>query len=263
MDITLRPSDSAVAWVEMRKQEIGLYWNGRTSKEDSVFENLSMSADLRKIEVYGSHTKYVEADQAVLRFTVSGQHANPGTVMSWISRKSEEVETALKAWDVADVKSSRAKLSRRTRKVKDKTAAFEDYYTTSVQYWVTTPEIESVKDIQLKLVELGVTEICPTVFTVSSLKRHYSEVRRKAMKAALDKAELYCKEAGARVGPPITIRDLNSDSAEAQNLSHDSSGCGSDRQPADGEVRTSGPELVPVVGSLQVVFEILVGAYVN
>lgn len=223
-------------------------------KEASVYDNLSMPADLRKIEVYGSHTKYVEADRATLRFTISGQHAEPKAVMSWMMKKARSIETALGEWEMAEVKSSRARLSKRVRKVKEKTAAFQDYYATSVQYWITTPEVDKVMDIQLRMVELGVSEIYPTIFTNSSLKRHFSEVRRKAIKAARDKAELYCKEAGVRVGPPITIRDINSDSAEGKSLSHDNT---------ESEPRTSGPELIPVSGTLQVVFEILVGAYIG
>ena len=219
-----------------------------------MYDNLSMPADLRKIEVYGSHTKYVEADRATLRFTIAGQHSDPKAVMTWISRKAAAIEEALATWEVAEVKSSRARLSRRVRKVKDKTAAFEDYYATSIQYWITTPEVASVMDIQLRMVELGVSEIHPTVFTNSSLKRHYSEVRRKAIKAARDKAELYCKEAGVRVGPPITIRDIHTDVPEGQSVSHES---------GESELRTSGPELIPVSGTLQVVFEILVGAYIS
>lgn len=219
-----------------------------------MYENLSMPADLRKIEVYGSHTKYVEADRATLRFTISGQHSDPKAVMSWISKKAETIEEALGAWDIAEVKSSRARLSKRVRKLKDKTAAFQDYYATSIQYWVVTPDVDKVMDIQLRMVELGVTEIDPTVFTNSSLKRHYSEVRRKAIKAARDKAELYCKEAGVRVGPPITIRDINTDFAEGRTVSHE----GREQEP-----RTGGPELIPISGTLQVVFEILVGGYIS
>jgi hypothetical protein len=227
-----------------------------------VYDNLSMPVDLRKIEVYGSHLKLVESDQAIIRFSISGQHTEPKKVMAWISDKAADVEEALEFWNVAKVRSSRARLSKRVRKVKEKTAAFEDYYSTSIQYWITTPEVDKVMEIQLKLVELGVSEIYPTVFECSSLKRHSSEVRRKAIKAARDKAELYCREAGVRVGPPITIRDLNAENGSDSGLHRDSTGKAS-LSTGDGEVRTNGPELIAVSSNLQVVFEILVGAYID
>ncbi len=232
-------------------------------KENTVYDNLSMPVDLRKIEVYGSHTKHVEADQAVMQFTISGQHVDPKTVMAWIAKKAEAVEEALGTWKLAKVKTSRAKLTKKTRKVKEKTAAFQEYFATSIHFWVSTPEVEKIMEMQMKLVELGVTEICPTVFTNNSLKRHYSEVRRKAMKAARDKAELYCKEAGVRVGPPITIRDVNTDFNEGRKVSHDGNSCSTGRGAGDGDASTSGPELIAVSGTLQVVFEILVGAYMT
>jgi hypothetical protein len=71
--------------------------------------------------------------------------------------------------------------------------------------------LDQLEDILTDVVDTGARQVNFVEFQTSKLKEIRANARRQAVKAAREKAELYCNAAGAKLGPVIYIEDVNPD----------------------------------------------------
>jgi uncharacterized protein len=206
------------------------------------------AAGMRTIEVFGSETLRFRPDLVSLTFSVTSKSIDANDAVANVVSKSEKIIDGLNKWNLVRVDSSQARLQKRSES-KSEVVFFES----SMVSHVTTPDVDQLADIQLKVVELGAENILNTEFASTNLKAHRKQARMDAMKAAVDKATYYCEAAGVKLGPPITIDDVDPTSLERMQFGHA-------RQPHLEELASdeSSDETIVVSGAVRVLFEIVV-----
>lgn len=212
---------------------------------------------MRTVKVFGSHTSTVPADRAEIAFAVVHRSRSAKESIQVVIDKARTILEALRDHELMNVRSSQASL----RKQRQRDSP-DEYYEATVGCSVTTSYVDGVADLQLLIVELGADNIYGTSFTTTQLKELRKEARGHAMRAAIEKAQVYCDAAGVQVGAPLRIDDKNPDWMEAgfSGTRHDV--YRSQRTPEFQALTDGASELpagtVSVSGALEVEFEVVI-----
>jgi uncharacterized protein YggE len=101
------------------------------------------------------------------------------------------------------------------------------------------------------VVDAGVNEIGLVEFRTTRLKEYRAEARRRAVAAAREKAEIYCRAAGVSLGAVVSLEDVNPGVLRGTGESHTSSEASSDDAGPD---RALAPGSIVVGAAVSVVF---------
>lgn len=169
------------------------------------------------ISVFGSSVVRLEPDIASLAFAVSRLAKDPKSAFREARDSAKSVRDFLAQLKVKDVSSSRVTLSQTSRFI-DGEPRFVGY-TAKVAFHVILRDLDIIESVLSGVVEAGANELDDVSFQTSRLKELRADARRRAVEAAREKAENYCKAAGITLGPVIHIQDVNPESLR-QRLSH-------------------------------------------
>ena len=206
------------------------------------------------VTVFGSHTSRVSPDIASIRAAVSVIEQKPGNAFSISKTNARAVQEFLSKQNAAEFGASRVALTRVTKFVN----GMHEFagYQARISFSILLKELDRVDTLAEGLVSAGANEIERIVFETSKLREVRAEARRKAMTAALDKAQNYCAAGGVSLGRILHIEDLNPDSpAEVtRGGGHPTSAMSIGEY--DGDIRAFDPSLIEVRAAVLVSYEI-------
>jgi len=205
-------------------------------------------AGKRTIEVFGSQTLRVKPDLVSITFSVTNKSIEANDAVAMVVKKANRILEGLKTWKIVSVDSSQARLAKKSESKNEVV-----YFESSTVCEVITTDIDKITDVQLKIVELGAENILCTKFVSTELKAYRKQARMEAMKAAVEKAKYYCEAANIKLGPPITIDDVDPTYLEYQDSGHRI-------QPHLEELPSgdSSDDSINVSGAVKVLFELIV-----
>jgi uncharacterized protein YggE len=159
------------------------------------------------IKVFGSAILRVEPDVASLQFAVSRQAKKPRDAFHETHQAVKAVRTYLVQVGAGDVAASRINLSRTS----EYSGGKQHYtgYAARVSFNVLLSDLDRVEEVLIGVVDAGANEIGSVEFRTSRLKEHRAEARRRAVVAAREKAENYCRAAGVSLGAVVSLEDVN------------------------------------------------------
>ena len=161
------------------------------------------------ITAFGSSIIRVDPDIASLNFSVSRREKRPKDALKQAREGAKRVQTYLAHTGLNDYGSSRITLQQTFQYV-DGQQKFVGY-TAQVSFHLLLSELDRTEDILVGITDSGVNNIKSVDYQTKQLKELRAEARKKAVAAALEKAEIYCRAANVVLGSVIHIEDLNPD----------------------------------------------------
>jgi len=162
------------------------------------------------INVFGSALVRVEPDIASLNFSVSRLVQTPKEAFNEAREGTKKVAAFLAEAKIKEVSSSRINLSE-TFKHTGGESRFVGY-TGQVNFHVLLYDLNQIEDVLVGIVDAGANNIKSVDLQTTHLKEIRADARRRAIDAAREKAENYCKAAGVILGQVLHIEDVNPDS---------------------------------------------------
>ncbi len=202
------------------------------------------------INTFGSALMRVEPDIASLKFTVSRLEQQPEEAFQQARREAKAVSAYLSQANIKDFGSSRINLAQKFRY-----SGGENHflgYSAQIAFHVLLHDLDRMEEVLIGVIEAGANEINSVEFQTSRLKELRAEVRRRAVEAAREKAQIYCGAAGVALGSVIHIEDINPDQLRGQE--------GHQLQEAqlddEGELQAFNPGSISVGGAVLIAFEL-------
>ncbi len=161
------------------------------------------------ISVFGSAIIRVEPDVASLYFAVSRLEQEPKDAFQKAREGALSVQAFLRQANIDDVGSSRVQLAEEFH-YGGSEKRFAGYRA-SISFHVLLRELDRMEEILAGVINAGANSIRSIDLQTSRLKEVRAEARQRAVEAAREKAELYCKTAGVNLGAVIHIEDANPD----------------------------------------------------
>ena len=93
-------------------------------------------------------------------------------------------------------------------------------YQAKIEFNVVLREMDKIDAVLSGLIAAGANTLASVTFQTTRLKELRADARRRAVEAALEKAELYCAAAGVAVGPVLVIEDVNPELLSGRNEGH-------------------------------------------
>jgi uncharacterized protein len=159
------------------------------------------------VKVFGSAVLRVEPDLASLQFAVSRQAKQPKDAFRQTHEAVKVVRAYLGKAMAGEVAASRITLSRTFEYESGRNKPTG--YSAKVSFDVLVTDLDRIEEVLVGVVDAGANEIGSVDFRTTRLKEHRTEARRRAVAAAHEKAETYCKAAGASLGGVISLEDVN------------------------------------------------------
>ena len=161
------------------------------------------------INVFGSSTVRISPDLASLTFSVLRTRELPKDAFQAARETTQQVQEFLAKAGIKDAGSSRIGLQSRFE-YKNGESQFVGYQA-SVEFRVLLYDLDRMEEILVGVVDAGVNNVGSVEFQTIRLKELRLEARQRAIVAAREKAEVYCKAAGIELGDVIHIEDVNPD----------------------------------------------------
>jgi uncharacterized protein len=161
------------------------------------------------INVFGSTLIRVEPDLASLSFAVSHLAQHPNEAFREAQTLAQKVRSYLAQAGISDVGSSRISLHEERRYVNGE-SRFAGY-SARVAFNVLLRDLDRVEEILSGIVDAGANEINSVEFQTSRLKELRAEARQRAVRAAYEKANIYCEATQVKLGGVLHIEDVNPD----------------------------------------------------
>jgi uncharacterized protein YggE len=201
------------------------------------------------IKVFGSAVLLVEPNVASLQFAVARQAKQPKDAFHATHQAVKHVRAYLTQVGAGDVASSRVTLSRTYEYVNQRQQPTG--YSAAVSFNVVLSDLDRIEEILAGVVDAGVNEIGSVEFRTTRLKEYRAEARRRAVAAAREKAEIYCRAAGVTLGAVVSLEDVNPGVLRGTGESHTSREASSDDA---GPERALAPGSIVVGAAVTVVF---------
>jgi uncharacterized protein YggE len=154
-----------------------------------------------RVHVFGSSIERVKPDVALVNLEITRVGKHPRDAFQHVHEVSQNVLSFLNEVGIDDIGSSQISLSK----------SFRNKYTAFVSLHLLLRNLDQLENILTDVVDIGARQVNFVQFQTSKLKEIRANARRQAVKAAREKAELYCNAAGAKLGPVIYIKDVNPD----------------------------------------------------
>jgi uncharacterized protein len=159
--------------------------------------------------VFGSATMRISPNVASLTFSVENVADHPRDAFRITREGAQRVRAYLSEADIAEFGTSHIQLNEAIAFV-DGHNKFLGYRAT-LGFNVLITALNRLEEILSGLVDAGANRISGVSYQTTELKDIRAEARRRAVKAAREKAELYCDEAGVTLGKVIHLEDINPD----------------------------------------------------
>jgi uncharacterized protein YggE len=128
---------------------------------------------------------------------------------------------------------------------------FEGYHA-SIDFHVLLHELERMEEIVAGVINAGANKVTDIEYQTTRLKEIRADTRRRAVEAAREKAENYCKAAGVTLGSVIHIEDINPNVLKG-NVGH---GFHETQPDNDETMNAFNPGSIIVGGAVTVAYEI-------
>ena len=162
------------------------------------------------VTTFGSTVIRVDPDIASIQFAVSRMESHPKDSFKSVREASKNVADYLQRANFKkETSSSRISLSQ-TWEFIGGTRKFIGY-TARATFHTLLYDLDQLENLLVGIVDSGANEISEVNFQTRRLKELRSEARRKAVEAAIEKAENYCLAAHVKLGGVIHIEDVNPD----------------------------------------------------
>jgi uncharacterized protein YggE len=203
------------------------------------------------VKVFGSAVLRVEPDVASLQFAVSRQVKHPKEAFRETHQAVKGVRAYLSQAGAGDVAASRITLARTFEYSGGK--QLPTGYLARVSFNVLLPDLDRMEEVLVGVVDAGADEIGSVEFRTRRLKEYRAEARRRAVAAAREKAENYCRAAGVSLGAVVSLEDVN-----PEVLRGSGEGSTTSEAPSDdaGPDRALAPGSIVVGAAVSVVFAI-------
>ena len=172
------------------------------------------------VTTFGSHVLRVSPDRAAITVAINRMAAEPAAAFRETKEATNRVRAFLKtsAVDDREVRSSRITLETRFRRVGN----VDEFvgHRASIEITVALTELDLLETLLVGVVENGADQVRSVRFHTSQLREHRATARVAALKAARDKAELYCKAADVTLGKVLHIEDTDPTKAGRRGYGH-------------------------------------------
>jgi uncharacterized protein YggE len=162
------------------------------------------------VKVFGSAVLRVEPNTVSLQFTVSRQAQQPKEAFRETHQSVQRVRSYLNKAAIGDVAASRITLSHAFDYSSGKPRSAG--YVAKVSLNVLLSDLDRMEEVLVGVIEAGANEVGSVEFRTNRLKEFRMEARRRAVEAAREKAENYCRAAGIVLGSVMHIEDVHPES---------------------------------------------------
>jgi uncharacterized protein YggE len=210
------------------------------------------------VKVFGSAVLRVEPDVVSLQFAVSRQAKKPRDAFHLTHQAVKAVRTYLGQVGAGDVAASRINLSHLWEYSGGK--RHDTGYAARVSFNVLLADLDRMEEVLIGVVDAGANEIGSVEFRTSRLKEHRAEARRRAVAAAREKAENYCRAAGVSLGAVISLEDVNPNVVSGSGEGHTSRDDGNpsrDFDPSSDDMRALSPGSIVVGAAVTLVYALV------
>lgn len=203
------------------------------------------------ITVFGSAIVRVDPDIVSVTLSASRLAKHPRDAFREVQAASQKIQAYFKKTGLSDVGSSRIQLEQTSEQVKGERRFIG--YTATIDFNLIIRDLDVLEDVIANAVDAGANEVKSVDFQTSRIKELRKEMRQQAVKAAFEKAEVYCEAAGVVLGSVIHIEDEN---PEVLNLRGRSSHAARVHPDIEGQTGAFNPASIVVGGAVVVAFEI-------
>jgi uncharacterized protein YggE len=161
------------------------------------------------INVFGSATMRISPNVVSLSFSVENVADHPRDAFRITHESAQQVRAYLSEANIAELGVSHIQLNEAIDYVNGQTKFLG--YRATLDFNVLIMALNQLEEILSGLVDAGINRISGVSYQTTELKEIRAEARRRAVKAAHDKAQLYCNEAGVALGKVIHLEDINPD----------------------------------------------------
>ncbi|MDT0342299.1 SIMPL domain-containing protein [Streptomyces litchfieldiae] len=202
--------------------------------------------------VFGAASVDAVPDLARIRVAVKETRQQPGEAFEVTRGGVNRVREVLRGRGVADAAVSTSRLSLRSSyNFIGSERKFIGYECTA-SFMIELRELDLLETVLVEIVEAGANQVEGVEFDVVAKKELRARARVAAVAAAREKATLYADAAGARLGPVVHIKDVDSEQMQNVYRSHSSPGGG----PGEGDLT---PGKVSVSAAVLLGFSLLGG----
>ncbi|MEU4300141.1 SIMPL domain-containing protein [Kitasatospora aureofaciens] len=178
------------------------------------------------MSVFGAASVDAAPDLARLRVAINQTRQKPGEAFEVTRAAVNQVREALRNHNVPDSAVSTSQLDLKSSWKYGGERKFLGYECTA-SFVIELRELDRLETVLVDVVDAGANQVDGVTFDVQAKKELRAMARAAAVAAAREKAALYAEAAGARLGPVIHIKDIDSDHLQNSYRSHRSSGDGS------------------------------------
>jgi uncharacterized protein YggE len=207
------------------------------------------------VKVFGSAVLRVEPDVVSLHFAVGRQAKKPRNAFLETHEAAKGLRAYLGQVKAADVAASHVLLTRTFEYVNNRQQP-TGYYA-KVSFNVLLTDLNRMEEVLVGVVDAGANEIGAVEFRTSRLREHRALARRRAVAAAREKAENYCRAAGVALGPVLSLEDVRPEALRGTGEGDTSSEAPSDDA---GPERALAPGSIIVGAAVSMVYAISSGA---
>ena len=149
------------------------------------------------VTAFGSAVLRVAPDTASIMVAVSRIEQKPDAAFLKAREAAQSVNSYLHKAGVKDFGSSRVTLSQEYRWTNNENRFIG--YQARITFNVFLREMDRVDSVLTGLIAAGANELTSVTFQTTRLKELRADARRRAVGAAREKADLYCKAAGVNL----------------------------------------------------------------
>jgi uncharacterized protein YggE len=174
--------------------------------------------------VFGAASVEAAPDVARLRVAIKQTRSKPGEAFEVTRGAVNQVRDVLRGHSIPDAAVSTSRLSLRSMwNFTNNERNFLGYECTA-SFVIELRELDILEAVLIDVVEAGANQVDAVEFDVRGKMQLRAQAREAAIAAAQEKAELYARASGVRLGPVIHIKDVDSEPMQNNYRSHGQSG---------------------------------------
>jgi uncharacterized protein YggE len=175
------------------------------------------------ISVFGAASVDVPPDLVRIRVAVKQTRQTPSESFEVCRGGVNQVREVLRGHGVPDAAVSTSQLMLRTAYTFGSERTFLGHECTA-SFVIELRALERMEAVLVDVVEAGANHVDSVEFDVTAKQELRARARRAAVAAAREKAELYAEAAGARLGPVVHIKDVDSEQMQSTYRRHGGGG---------------------------------------
>lgn len=190
--------------------------------------------------VFGAASVSTGPDLARLRVAVGQTRPTPGEAFEVTRGAVNQIRQVLRRHGIPDTAVSTSRLNLKSAwSYGGNERTFVGYECTA-SFVIELRELDILETVLVDAVEAGANQVDGVEFDVTTKQQLRAEAREAAVAAAREKAELYARAAGVRLGPVVHIKDVDSEQLPNPYRGHGhSSATGGDGDLTPGKISVS------------------------